>query len=469
MSAEAFGDFGQHVAGEMDPAALPRLRLVTLRRTALVSPSWASEMTRRTPPRPRLRSERKNSAQKRLGLAVADRQAEHLAVAGRGDPGGHHDGLGHHLVQVRVADLQVGGVQEHVRELDVAQRSVLERARPARRGARQIRDTSLREIPDAIPIAWTRSSTLRVEMPSTYAWAITAYKRLVDTPARLEQAREETTGPQLGDLQLDIAGLGGQQPAPVPVAFGARGPRCARSASGADHLGRLGLDQLLEDQADRFADQVEAVTGTEHLEQLGQDRIIKGHRRLLSVRSWRNTPRITPMAHPMVDPQLPQSPPLGGTPPWARADGEELVVVHVGKRGASEVARHRLSTPGHPMIDDAHYPPRPPGALARRPKAANEAEAAFLALGEGARTWLVEAAAAGTSRIRLKMSEALTLSRLHGAERVDWALGHAAIYHRFGDGDLVAILSAPANDKAQRANEHHSLQVGTGAWEGFGR
>ena len=154
---------------------------------------------------------------------------------------------------------------------------------------------------------------------------------------------------------------------------------------------------------------------------------------------------------------------------WARTEGEELVVVHVGRRGAAEVARHRLSTPGHPMIDDAHYPPRPPGALARRPKATNEAEAAFLALGEGARTWLVEAAAAGTSRIRLKMAEALTLARLHGTETVDWALGHAAIYHRFGDGDLVAILSAPAGDKAQCANEHHSLQVGTGAWEGFGR
>ena len=82
---------------------------------------------------------------------------------------------------------------------------------------------------------------------------------------------------------------------------------------------------------------------------------------------------------------------------------------------------------------------------------------------------MVEAAAAGTSRIRLKMAEALTLARLHGTETVDWALGHAAIYHRFGDGDLVAILSAPAGDKAQRANEHHSLQVGTGAWEGFGR
>jgi len=43
---------------------------------------------------------------------------------------------------------------------------------------------------------------------------------------------------------------------------------------------------------------------------------------------------------------------------WARVEGDDLVVTHVAGRGAVEVARHRLSTPGHPRIDDAHYPPR---------------------------------------------------------------------------------------------------------------
>ncbi len=57
------------------------------------------------------------------------------------------------------------------------------------------------------------------------------------------------------------------------------------------------------------------------------------------------------------------------------------------------------------MIDDAHYPPRPPGALARQPKATDTAEAEFLALGEGARQWLIEAASAGTSRVKVKMAK----------------------------------------------------------------
>ena len=70
---------------------------------------------------------------------------------------------------------------------------------------------------------------------------------------------------------------------------------------------------------------------------------------------------------------------------WARADGDELIVVHAdGPDGPREVARHRLTTPGRPAIDDQHYPPRPPGALERRPRARSDEERAFLAIGPAA-------------------------------------------------------------------------------------
>jgi transposase len=153
---------------------------------------------------------------------------------------------------------------------------------------------------------------------------------------------------------------------------------------------------------------------------------------------------------------------------WVRVDGDEIVAVHISGQGAVEVARHRRSTPGNPMIDDAHYPPRPGGALDRQPKATNPAEAEFLALGEGARLWLVEAAAAGTARVKTKMAEAVTLARLHGTERVDWALGHAACYQRFADGDLVSVLTAGPVDERLHASDAHSLQPSTKAWERFG-
>lgn len=154
---------------------------------------------------------------------------------------------------------------------------------------------------------------------------------------------------------------------------------------------------------------------------------------------------------------------------WARVEGDDLVVTHVAGRGAVEVARHRLSTPGHPRIDDAHYPPRPAGPLGRTPKPTNPAEAAFLDIGEGARLWLVEAGAAGAARVKVKMAAAVDLARLHGRERVDWALGHAAIYGRFAEDDLASIVASSPPGDARSAGDGHSLQGGTRVWEGFGK
>ena len=102
---------------------------------------------------------------------------------------------------------------------------------------------------------------------------------------------------------------------------------------------------------------------------------------------------------------------------WARADGDELVVVHAdAPDGPREVARHPLTTPGRPSIRDEHYPPRPAGALERRPSAGTLEEQAFLAIGPGAERWLIEAAAAGTIRLRRKVAEAVALAKLHGSE-----------------------------------------------------
>jgi len=153
---------------------------------------------------------------------------------------------------------------------------------------------------------------------------------------------------------------------------------------------------------------------------------------------------------------------------WVRVDGDEVVATHLAATGAVEVARHQRSTPGTPRIDDAHYPPRPAGPLNRQPRATNTAEADFLALGDGARMWLLEAASAGTARVKVKMADAVTLARLHGMERVDWALGHAATYGRFADGDVASILAAHPPGQRRSADDAHSLQGGTRAWNGFG-
>ncbi len=152
---------------------------------------------------------------------------------------------------------------------------------------------------------------------------------------------------------------------------------------------------------------------------------------------------------------------------WVRVDGDEIVATHIGPKGAVEVARHFLSTPGTPRIDESHYPPRPAGPLNREPKPVNEAETAFLALGDGARLWLIEAGASGASRVKVKMADAVILACLHGVERVDWALGHAATFQRFGESDLASILAANPPGTRRRVDEAHSMQPSTKAWQDF--
>ena len=66
------------------------------------------------------------------------------------------------------------------------------------------------------------------------------------------------------------------------------------------------------------------------------------------------------------------------------------------------------------------------------------------------------------------MAQAVTLARLHGQIRVDWALGHAAMFGRFADGDLASILVANPPRQRRRADDVHSLQPGTAAWGRLG-
>lgn len=159
---------------------------------------------------------------------------------------------------------------------------------------------------------------------------------------------------------------------------------------------------------------------------------------------------------------------------WARADGNELVVIDADDpNGPREVARHRLTTPGAPRIDDQHYPPRPAGALERRPRARSREEQEFMAIGPAAERWLITAAAAGTQRVRRKMAEAVDLAKLHGADQVNRALETCAQAGRFADGDLASILAHQQRTGGELvmfpARETRSLQASTRAWDGFGR
>jgi hypothetical protein len=75
---------------------------------------------------------------------------------------------------------------------------------------------------------------------------------------------------------------------------------------------------------------------------------------------------------------------LAGETVYARRHGGCVVIVHAGSHGPVEVARHLVTSPGSPRLDESHYPPAPPGALNRDPKPRTRAEAEFLAIGSGA-------------------------------------------------------------------------------------
>ncbi len=214
--------------------------------------------------------------------------------------------------------------------------------------------------------------------------------------------------------------------------------------------------QMLAEEAARF----HPVPDTAHTLTLGTTRKVAG-----------NTPMITVDGAQYSVPHT-----LLGQVVWVRyretRTGRELVVVHVGDAGPVEVARHAVTTPGNPRVDDAHFPPAPPGALDRAPKARSHAEREFLSLGDGAVTWLSEATAAGTTKIRVKMAAAVDLAALLGAEEVDWALGHAAVHHRFAEADLGSILAhhrhlRPGGDQPARAGEARSLTQGTRGWASY--
>jgi transposase len=154
---------------------------------------------------------------------------------------------------------------------------------------------------------------------------------------------------------------------------------------------------------------------------------------------------------------------------WVRTVGDEVIIVAGAGSGATEVARHSTVSPGGSAICDEHYPERTREPRERRPRPTNRSEEQFLALGEGAKRYLVEGAGTGARRLEARMAEAVTLAALHGVGPVDEALGLAAMAGRFWEGDLESILVHAAGALVVRSGspEEHSLAQGTSSWSNY--
>src|SRR5439155_682146 len=184
---------------------------------------------------------------------------------------------------------------------------------------------------------------------------------------------------------------------------------------------------------------------------------------------------------PMIDYQTGQySVPhqLRGEVVWVREHGEEIVVVHVGPTGPVEVARHARTIPGSPRLDDAHFGPRPTGPLARSPRARTQAEAEFLAIGDGAGLWLTEAAGVGASRVRAKpplpdeLDALLRRLRLPHIRRAAPEVLATARAQRWAPAEVLRALlgeEAAGRERSSRATRRASAAFPTGktfaAWD----
>ncbi len=154
---------------------------------------------------------------------------------------------------------------------------------------------------------------------------------------------------------------------------------------------------------------------------------------------------------------------------WVRSAGAEVVIVAGEGSGAIEAARHPRLGAGQASIYDEHYSGPRRGPLARQPRPTSRSEQEFLGFGEGAKLYLVEAAAVGARRIEVRMAEAVTLSALHGVDMVDRALGTAAMAGRFAQGDLGSIIVYGAQARPLGGPPpEHSLSAGTAMWSALG-
>ena len=162
---------------------------------------------------------------------------------------------------------------------------------------------------------------------------------------------------------------------------------------------------------------------------------------------------------------------LAGQAVWVRRHGDDIVIVHA---GAGRPGRGRPPPghqPGQPQRPRRPLPAAPAGPAGAGPRARTAAEAEFLAIGDGAGLWLAEAAAAGASRVRAKMAEAVQLARLHRPPT--WTGRWGRPPRPAGSATATWPRSWPTRPPprpatATRASEDHTLAQGTGRWAALG-
>ncbi len=194
-------------------------------------------------------------------------------MAVRTHPGGDHDRLGDDPTVD--PGLAVGGIGEHIRE-----RLVIQRAGPPRGHLAVQLGADPRHLALGHPGAAHRDHQI-IDPTRGHPFDVGLHdhrvQRDVDTSSGGQQRGEERPGSGLGDLHRHIPNAGRDDLVAGPVAL-----RCpglgALVRAGADHRGRLRLDQLLQHRRQQPAHQLTTIAGLHRLDQCEQGRLIQGHR-----------------------------------------------------------------------------------------------------------------------------------------------------------------------------------------------
>lgn len=197
----------------------------------------------------------------RLVFAVTDVEAEDLPGALGGDAGGDDHGARHDLAEGDISDMDVGGVQIHIGEGNVAQGAVTECCDAfVQPGA----DPGHFGLGD--PGVTTQGGDQIIDRAGRHAVHVGLHDHriqgLVDATTSFQQRREEAAFTQLGDLQVEVPGLGRQHFGAAAVAFG-HPPLGAFITPRSDHRGRLSVDQRLQTELGQLTDQIGALTDIE--------------------------------------------------------------------------------------------------------------------------------------------------------------------------------------------------------------
>jgi hypothetical protein len=254
---------GQHVAEEVDPAALDGSARHD-RVDGLAQAQVGVGDDQLHPGQPTGLQAAQERRPEGAVLAVADGEAQDLTAAIAAHPGGHDHGLGDDpAVHPGFA---VGGVDKDVGEALAGQGPIPEGAHFAVQvGANPAHlalgdaTVSAKRADQVVDLAGAHPMQIRLHHHREQG--------LVDPASPLEQAGEERPGSQLGDAQLQIPRRRSKHAGSVAVALG-RPVRGALVGGGADHGGELGLDQRLVDGLGGLADAVIHLRGRECVQNL---------------------------------------------------------------------------------------------------------------------------------------------------------------------------------------------------------